>query len=283
MIESDSTIRWGAFVMRKRAFSYRTSIAAQAHPLHALRNGVGVFPTLSSRIRRPEHGMAREAHRFALGPRRNLDVHAQCTLMQSLCAALAELACYSMMVIMRYPDGHKDAVRQRIIDAAASALRAHGLAGVSIPGLMKSVGLTHGGFYAHFADRDALVAAAVEAAGAATSKGAFGATLTLEETLARYLSMGHVEHPEEGCVVAALGTDGARQAPGVRKAFADVARGLLRLVEHKLHRDRPARTLSDEALRVASTMVGAIVLARLVDDPKLADRILRAARERASA
>jgi hypothetical protein len=94
--------------------------------------------------------------------------------------------------------------------------------------------------------------------------------------------MGHVEHPEEGCVVAALGTDGPRQAPPVRKAFAEVARGLLRLVERKLHRDRPARALSNEALRVASTMVGAVVLARLVDDPKLADRILRAARESAS-
>lgn len=187
-----------------------------------------------------------------------------------------------MMIIMRYPDGHKEAVRQRIIDAAATALRDRGLAGVSIPGLMKSAGLTHGGFYAHFADRDELVAAAVEAAGAGTAKGAFGDSLTLEETLSRYLSSGHVEHPEEGCVVAALGTDGCRQAPRVRQAFAEVARGLLRLVERKLHRDRPSRALSDEALRVASTMVGAVVLARLVDDPKLADRILRAARESAS-
>lgn len=183
-----------------------------------------------------------------------------------------------MMTIMRYPDGHKEAVRRRIVAAASSALRSRGLAGVSIPALMKSAGLTHGGFYAHFDDRDDLVAAAVAAAGAATAEGAFGDSLSLEETLARYLSRGHVERPEQGCVVAALGTDGSRQAPPVRRAFADVARGLLRLVERKLHRDRPSRTVSDEALRLASTMVGAVVLARLVDDGKLADRILRAAR-----
>ena len=203
-------------------------------------------------------------------------------LVALLGSGLADATSYSMMTIMRYPDGHKEAVRERIVAAAASALRGRGLAGVSIPGLMKSAGLTHGGFYAHFGDRDELVAAAVEAAGAATAKGAFGESLTLEETLSRYLSNGHVEHPEEGCVVAALGTDGCRQPPRVRRAFADVARGLLRLVERKLHRARPSRTVSDEALRVASTMVGAVVLARLVDDPKLADRILRSARESAS-
>ncbi|MBK6695912.1 MAG: TetR/AcrR family transcriptional regulator [Myxococcales bacterium] len=183
-----------------------------------------------------------------------------------------------MMTIMRYADGHKEAVRQRIVDAASAALRRSGLAAVSIPALMKSAGLTHGGFYAHFEDRDELVAAAVQAAGAATAQGAFAESVPLEETLARYLSKGHVEHPEGGCVVAALGTDGHRQAPSVRRAFAEVAKGLLRLVDGKLHRNQRARSPSDEALRLASTMVGAVVLARLVDDPKLADRLLRAAR-----
>jgi TetR/AcrR family transcriptional repressor of nem operon len=186
-----------------------------------------------------------------------------------------------MMTIMRYPAGHKEAVREQIVRAAAEALRLRGLAGVSIPALMKAVGLTHGGFYAHFEGRDELVAEAVRAAGEATSRGAFGEGLALDETLGRYLSAGHLAHPERGCVVAALGTDGARQAPPVRRAFAEVARGLLRLVEAKLNPARPARAPSDEALRLASTMVGAVVLGRLVDDPKLAERILRAARDSA--
>ncbi|NOU29074.1 MAG: TetR/AcrR family transcriptional regulator [Polyangiaceae bacterium] len=183
---------------------------------------------------------------------------------------------------MRYPDGHKEAVHQRILETASEALRSRGLAGVSIPGLMKSVGLTHGGFYAHFEDRDDLVAQAVRAAGAATAAGAFGDSLTLKETLSRYLSKAHVEHPGEGCVVAALGTDGTRQAPRVRGAFAEVARGLIRLVQAKLERKTSGRAPSDEALRLASTMVGAVVLARLVDDEALGERILRSARASAS-
>ena len=182
------------------------------------------------------------------------------------------------MLVMRYPDGHKEAVRDRIVRAASKALRHHGLEGVSIPALMKEVGLTHGGFYSHFANRDELVAEAVRCAGAATAQGAFSDGLRLEETVGRYLSPGHVEHPEEGCVVAALGTDGARQPPQVRAAFADVAAGLLRLVEGKVHPRRPSEPPTDEALVHAATMVGAVVLSRLVRDPALAGRILSAAR-----
>jgi TetR/AcrR family transcriptional repressor of nem operon len=188
-----------------------------------------------------------------------------------------------MMSIMRYPEGHKEAVRERIVDAASGALRRRGLSGVSIPALMESAGLTHGGFYAHFENRDALVAAAVLAAGADTARGAFGDALPLEETLKRYLSTAHVEHPGQGCVVAALGTDGCRQALPVRRAFAEVARGLLRLVERKLHPTRSSSPPTEAALRLAATMVGAVVLARLVHDPDLAERILHAARDSAPA
>jgi TetR/AcrR family transcriptional regulator, transcriptional repressor for nem operon len=182
------------------------------------------------------------------------------------------------MIIMRYPEGHKQAVRKRIVNAASGALRRDGLSGASIPALMKSAGLTHGGFYAHFRNRDELVAEAVLAAAADTARGAFGDVLPLEETLRRYVSRAHAEHPERGCVVAAIGTDGSRQAPRVRRAFAEVARGLLSLVERKLHPARSARTPSEGALRLTATIVGAVVLARLVDDPRLGDRILRAAR-----
>lgn len=179
---------------------------------------------------------------------------------------------------MRYPDGHKAAVRERIVASATAALREHGLSGVGIPALMKSAGLTHGGFYAHFESRDSLVAAAVEAAGAQTADGVFSDAHSLEKTLRLYLSQGHLQHPENGCVVAALGAEGARQEPPVRRAFGRVATGLLRLVERKLHPRRRSREVSDEALRLAATMVGAVVLGRLVEDPELAERILSAAR-----
>jgi len=182
------------------------------------------------------------------------------------------------MTIMRYPPGHKEAVRERIVDAAASSLREHGLSAVSIPALMKSIGLTHGGFYAHFESRDELVASAVEAAGARTAQDVLGDQVPLAEALRVYLSQEHVAHPELGCVVAALGSDGARQAKPVRRAFANVTKRLLSLVDRKLHpRSRGAREPSDEALRLASTMVGAVILARLVNDPALAQRLLSAA------
>lgn len=186
---------------------------------------------------------------------------------------------FYMMAIMRYPAGHKEAVRERIVAAAASALRERGLSAVSIPELMKAIGLTHGGFYAHFESRDDLVAAAIEAAGAQNAREVFGDDVPLADALRAYLSEEHVAHPGVGCVVAALGTDGARQAKPVRRAFANVAKGLLRLVDRKLHpTTRGPREPSDEALRLASTMVGAVVLARLADDPALAQRVLAAAR-----
>jgi TetR/AcrR family transcriptional regulator, transcriptional repressor for nem operon len=184
-----------------------------------------------------------------------------------------------MMGIMRYPEGHKEAVRKRIVAAAADSLRQRGLSGVSIPELMKAIGLTHGGFYAHFDSRDDLVAAAIEAAGAQTAERVFKEDVALADALRVYLSEDHVAHPEVGCVVAALGTDGARHAKPVRRAFANVTSGLLRLVDRKLHpASKGAREPSDEALRLTSTMVGAVVLARLTADPALAERLLGAAR-----
>ena len=187
-----------------------------------------------------------------------------------------------MMVIMRYPESHKEETRARIVRAASAALRKDGLAGVSIPALMKRAGLTHGGFYGHFRDRSELAAAAVLSAGTDTANGVFADDLPLEETLQRYLSEGHLAHPEQGCIVAALGTEGERQPAPVRRAFSEAARGLLRLVDKKLHPKATSRAVSDEALRLTATMVGAVVLGRLVDDAPLAKRILVAARNSAT-
>jgi TetR/AcrR family transcriptional repressor of nem operon len=193
-------------------------------------------------------------------------------------ADLPDRAIDAMMAIMRYPKGHKAAVKERIIRAASRSLRRHGLLRVSIPALMKRAGLTHGGFYTHFKNRDELVAAAVASAAAETAAGVFAEEFGLEETLERYLSKSHLEQPEKGCVLAALGADGIRQRPRVRAAFAEIARGFLYLTQRKLPQRGRAGTLSDEALACAATMVGAVVLGRLVDDAALSERILSAAR-----
>ncbi len=184
---------------------------------------------------------------------------------------------------MRYPAGHKEAVRAKIVAAAARALRRDGIDGVSIPKLMDEVGLTHGGFYNHFRDKDELVAECVRFAADATGNGVLGPANDLAVALEGYLSPGHVAHPEQGCVVAALGTEARRQPAPVRRAFAEAARGLLRIVDAKLHPRAAAesgRELGDDALRVASQMVGAVVLARMVGEGPLAARILAAARRR---
>jgi TetR/AcrR family transcriptional repressor of nem operon len=187
---------------------------------------------------------------------------------------------------MRYPAEHKEAVRARIITQAAKALRKDGLDGVSIPAIMKKVGLTHGGFYVHFEDRDALVAAAIEAA--ATSTGATVLSPAQGGAAAMfgaYLHPEHVEHPEVGCVLAALGSEGRRAGPRVRRAFAWAARGFVRLVDRQLHpgaaADDDEAAPSDAALARSAAMIGSVVLARLVDDPDLAARVLEATRRAA--
>lgn len=190
------------------------------------------------------------------------------------------------MLIMRYADGHKQAVRERILRAAAAEFRRQGLTGIGIPALMKQAGLTHGAFYSHFQSRDALVAEAIRTAATASAEGPLAEELSLEQSLAFYLSPEHVAHPERGCVIAALGGEGARQPAPVRAAFAAAAHGLLAAIERKLPARPPAKvpcgdepgdaTPSDAALQLASAMVGAVLLARLVDDPVLARRLLEA-------
>lgn len=178
---------------------------------------------------------------------------------------------------MRYPDGHNETVRTRIVEAASRALRRDGIDAVSIPKLMKLVGLTHGSFYVHFRDRDELVAAAVAHTSADS---AISSDAPAAAAFARYLSQDHVRHPELGCVIAALGIEGARQHGRVRRAFAEAATGFLRGVERRLHPKGGNGTLSDEALATASRIVGAVVLARLVQDEALGTRLLESAKRR---
>jgi TetR/AcrR family transcriptional regulator, transcriptional repressor for nem operon len=181
---------------------------------------------------------------------------------------------------MRYPAGHKDSVRARIVETASRILRREGLDAVSIPNLMKEAGLTHGGFYVHFKDRDQLVA---EAVAHAAHDGAFASeAATADQAFAKYLSKDHLDHPDYGCVIAALGDEGARQPGRVGRAFAGAAGGLLRRIEKKLHPKSERRTVSDDTLQKASQIVGAVVLARLVQDDALAERLLATAKERVS-
>jgi TetR/AcrR family transcriptional regulator, transcriptional repressor for nem operon len=192
-----------------------------------------------------------------------------------------------MITVMRYGRHHKEEVRGRIVASTAALLRQKGLDAVAIPKLMKEVGLTHGGFYAHFKNRDELIAEAVLHAGNETANGMFARASDVEELVRGYLSKEHLDTPQGGCVVAALGTEGAKQRTAVARAFNQVAEGLLRLVDARLtsgtRATKEEETLSDEAIRITSLIVGSLVLGRLVKEKTLRARILQVARAAALA
>ncbi|HLY29403.1 MAG TPA: TetR/AcrR family transcriptional regulator [Ktedonobacterales bacterium] len=186
---------------------------------------------------------------------------------------------------MPYTKEHKQRTRQRILKAAARAFRTEGIAGVSVPAVMQSAGLTHGGFYAHFASKDALVA---EACGAGFSDAAerlfdevaqMAPDDALQAIVRAYLSRTHRDHPETGCILPALAAEVTHSAPEVRAGFTEAALWYAqRLAAYLPAHDTTPEQLLDEALVLLSGMAGALQLARAVDDPALSDQILRSAR-----
>lgn len=173
----------------------------------------------------------------------------------------------------------KAASHERIVKAAAARIRRDGVEGVGVADLMREAGLTHGGFYRHFGSRDDLVAEAVEAALAHGSKRAeaaahHGGPEALAATIDAYLSPLHRDKPETGCAVAALPADIARTSSRARTAYTAQVRRYL-----DLFADLTPPGDSDDPHLILAALVGAIALARAVDDPMLSDEILeRAAR-----
>ena len=184
----------------------------------------------------------------------------------------------------------KEETRERILRAAARAIRKHGYEGVGVADVMKEAGLTHGGFYAHFKSRDALLAAAVDQEGVESSEyltRAIAAAKSGQELTAlvdAYLSDGHVAAPEQGCAVAAAGSEVPRQEAQVRRAASRRIKDFIGLIERQFP-EWGKSAAHDKAMGIAATLVGSVVLARAVDDPQLSKRIRKAAREliRASA
>jgi AcrR family transcriptional regulator len=184
----------------------------------------------------------------------------------------------------------KEETRERILRAAARAIRKHGYEGVGVADVMKEAGLTHGGFYAHFESRDALLAAASDQAGAETIEHltrAIAAAKPGQELMAlvdAYLSDGHVAAPEQGCAMAAAGSEVPRQEGPVRRVASRRLKDFIGLIERQFP-GWGRSAAHDKAMAIAATLVGALVLARAVDDAQLSSRIRKAAREliRASA
>ena len=180
----------------------------------------------------------------------------------------------------------KEQTRERILRAAARAIRRHGYEGVGVAEVMKDAGLTHGGFYAHFASRNVLLAAAAGQAGIESAESlqrALAKAKPGEELMAlvdTYLSDRHVKAADQGlgCAIAAAGSEVPRQCPDVRRAVTRRIKDLIGLVE----RQSPAwgkPAAHQRAMGVVATLVGALMLARAVDDAGLSKAIRKSARE----
>ncbi|GHF97239.1 TetR family transcriptional regulator [Deinococcus piscis] len=178
----------------------------------------------------------------------------------------------------------KQAARERIVEAAARAIRRSGYGGPSVSEIMKEAGLTHGTFYAHFPSREALLAAAADRAGTETVawSSRVAASVPPQQAAAAmiqsYLSGEHLKDIEHGCPIAALGSEMPRQAPEVRQAATARIREMIEVVAHQM----PERTQAEarqKALSTVSAMVGSLILARAVNDPALCEEIREAALE----
>jgi len=192
-----------------------------------------------------------------------------------------------MMIVMkenmtkRNPSNRKEITHTRIVETAARAIRRSGYDGTGVADIMKEAGLTHGGFYAHFASRDAMLAEAADQAGEETiaiAKRIF-AEIPGEEALQAlmhvYLSNEHMTNIETGCSLAALGSEMPRQAPEVRKASTCRIKEMIALIKSRLS-GRQSNTYQ-QSLVMLSTMVGTLLLARAVEDPELSQDFRQAA------
>ena len=176
----------------------------------------------------------------------------------------------------------KEATHERIVETAARAIRRSGYDGAGVAEIMKEAGLTHGGFYAHFDSREGMLAEAADRAGADTVAfltrvaAAAPAKQELEAMLRSYLSKEHVAALDGGCAVAALGSEMPRQSTKVRRAATRRIKEMIDLVARQSP-DWGQPGGHERALVTVATAVGALVLARAVDDPKLSDAVREAA------
>jgi TetR/AcrR family transcriptional regulator, transcriptional repressor for nem operon len=170
--------------------------------------------------------------------------------------------------------------KEQIVASAARRYRERGLDGISVADLMNEVGLTHGGFYRHFSSKDELIAlAALRAVSdTITEWGKVAADATgdrLEAVVRYYLSLRHHDHPETGCLAAALGCELSRLPSSVKDAVTD---GEGQIIDF-LSGIAPGKTKSlrrKQAIVAFASMVGGMILARMTSNGELRHEILKA-------
>src|ERR1700761_7703680 len=177
---------------------------------------------------------------------------------------------------MRYSKEHKQETHERIVKRAAVRLREKGAHGIGVADLMKEAGLTHGGFYAHFDSREALL---IEAFGYAMDRSMEYWRKTTAETspekrlatiVDSYLTAVHRDDPGRGCAVPTLGAEIAREGPKTRKAFAAKLDQMIDMMADQIM-DVPRKNARKQAMAALATMMGTMVLSRIAGTGELSD------------
>jgi TetR/AcrR family transcriptional regulator, transcriptional repressor for nem operon len=185
---------------------------------------------------------------------------------------------------MRYSKEHKTQTHARIVKRAAIKLREKGAHGIGVADLMKEAGLTHGGFYAHFDSRDALVIEAVtHAMDRSTEKWRkLSAETAPDKRLARivnsYLSPDHRDNPGQGCAVPSLASEIARESTKTRRVFAGRMEQLIDMLADQ-YQGLPRKAARKQAVAALATMMGSLVMARVSGNSELSDEILKSGRD----
>src|SRR4030081_4239 len=185
---------------------------------------------------------------------------------------------------MRYSKEHKQETHARIVKKAAVRRREKGAHGIGVADLMKEAGLTHGGFYAHFDSREALV---IEAFAYAMDRANERWRKVAEQTppekrlasiVESYLTPLHRDDPGNGCAIPTLGAEIARESPKTRKAFAAKLELMIDMLAEQIP-DVPRKAARKQAMATIATMMGTLVLARVAGSGEFSDEILGAGRD----
>src|SRR5215475_14743143 len=185
---------------------------------------------------------------------------------------------------MRYSKEHKQETHDRIVRKASVRLREKGAHGIGVADLMKEAGLTHGGFYAHFDSREALV---IEAFNYAMDRSMehwrkTAAQIAPDKRFSTivdsYLTTVHRDDPGHGCAVPTLGAEIARESLKARKAFAAKLEQMIDMIADQII-DLPPKAARKQAAATLATMMGTLVLSRIVGNGEFSDEILGAGRE----
>ena len=169
--------------------------------------------------------------------------------------------------------------RERILKAASRLMRERGISGAGVDALTEAAGMTHGSLYSQFGSKERLVEEALDYVIAASALRMDGAA-TFGEYITNYLTGSHRDMPGRGCPFASLSCEMPRQSSGVRKRFTDGLRTMVKRLTSRMGPGLKQRQRYEEALATVGSLVGALALARAVNDPKLSDDILRATKSR---